>query len=160
MNKRTIYIILLLTFHLFSCDNFVLKKEHKEEIVKERLDKLNWDEVDQPPLFDICKRKSEEELESCFQSTITTHIYNHLSKQSITIKKPIQDTVWIPLLITKESNIIIEDFDISDRVISEIPNLKQIIEEAINSLPKVKPAHTRSTPVSAKYRLPLVIRVD
>ncbi|WP_109302420.1 hypothetical protein [Aquimarina sp. AU474] len=160
MNKRILYINSLLAFSLLSCDNFVLKKEHKEEIVKERLDKLNWSEVDQPPLFEICKRKSEEELESCFQKTITKHIHDHLSKQSISTKKPIQDTIWVPLLITKESVIIIEDFELPDIVISEIPNLKQILEEGIHSLPKVKPAHTRSTPVSARYQLPLVIRID
>ncbi len=152
-----IYIVI---FTLLSCDNFVLKKEHKEEIVKERLDKLNLNEVEQPPLFEICKGKSEEQLEQCFQNTIAQHFHNHLSKQEIKIKKPVKDTIWIPLLITKNGEIIIEDFELPDPIASQIPNLKDILEEGINSLPKVAAAHTRSTPVTALYKLPLVIHID
>ncbi len=159
MGKKHWHIYIVI-FTLLSCDNFVLKKENKEEIIKERLDKLNWNEVEQPPLFEVCKKKSEEELEQCFQNTISEHLYQHLLKQEITIKKSVNDTIWIPLLITKNSEIVIEDFELPDIIALEIPNLKDILEEGISTLPKVEAAHTRSTPVTARYKLPLVIHID
>ncbi len=159
MSKKYIYISLLALI-IFSCDSFVLKKEKKEEIIKERLDKLNWNSVDQPPLFDVCEEKSEEELNNCFQNTITDHIHNFLIEQNIKTTVSINDTIWIPLLITKDSEIILEDFELPSIIISEIPNLKEILIKGISSLPNVKPAHTRSTPVSARYKLPLVIHME
>ncbi|MBQ0734324.1 hypothetical protein [Aquimarina celericrescens] len=159
MVKKLWYICIII-FTLYSCDNFVLKKEHKEEIIKEGLDKLSWNEVEQPPLFEICEEKSEEELEQCFQQTIIKYFYDYLSKQKININTSVSDTIWIPLLITKKSQIIIEDFELPDPIASQIPNLKDLLEEGINTLPEVEPAHTRGTPVTARYQLPLVIRID
>ncbi|GAA4272990.1 hypothetical protein U6A24_06915 [Aquimarina gracilis] len=160
VSKRIWCLVGVLVFVSFSCDNIVLKKENKEQIIKERLDKLNWNEVEQPPLFEVCKEKPEEDLEQCFQNTISEHFQNHLSLQKLTLKEPVNDTIWIPLLITKNSMIIVEDFEVPHIIDSEIPNLKDIIEEGIGTLPKVAPAHTRGTPVTARYKLPLVIHLD
>ncbi len=159
MNKRIVYTFLLALI-IVSCDSFVLKKEKKEDIVEEKLDKLNWNEVDQHPLFEVCEEKTEEELELCFQNAITEHMHNHLVQQDLKIDQSINDTIWIPLLITKDSLIILEDFELPDIIVSEIPDLREILEQGISALPKVKPAHTRGTPVSARYRLPLVIHID
>ncbi len=147
----------LLVIILCSCDNFVLKKENKDEIIKEGLNKLNWNEVEQPPLFKICEDKIEEKLELCFQNTITEHIHDYLSQQTITVKEVVNDTIWVPLLITKNGKINLEDFNLPSSIEEQIPELKDILEKSIASLPKVEPAHTRSTPVSARYRLPLII---
>ncbi len=160
MMRKRIWYIGLLAFALFSCDNFVLKKENKQQIIKEGLDKLNWNEVEQPPLFKACRDKQEEELERCFQNTITEHIHKHLTKIAVETSEAIHDTIWVPLLITKDSQILLEDFELPDIIQSEIPGLKDILEESISTLPKVEPAHTRGTPVTALYKLPLVIRID
>ena len=159
MNVKNWYIGFLV-FTLFSCDNFVLKKENKKDIVKESLEKLNWHEVEQPPLFDLCKENSTKDLESCFQRTITEHIYTYLVENPLSIKETIKDTIWVPLLITKDGKIVLEDFTLPPTITVQIPDLKNIIEKSISSLPEIKPAHTRSTPVTTLYKLPLVIRVE
>ncbi len=159
MHVKNLYIVLL-AFILFSCDHFVLKKENKEEIVREELSKLNRNEVEQPPLFEVCKKMSEEELESCFQNTITLHIHNHLAKETITVTQNVDDTIWVPLLITKNGEIILEDFSLPNTIKKQIPNLIDILKQGVNTLPEVEPAHTRSTPVNARYKLPVVIRIE
>lgn len=159
MNVKNWYIGFLV-FTLFSCDNFVLKKENKKDIIKESLEKLNWNEVEQPPLFDLCKEKSTEELESCFQQTITQHIYTYLTEHPVTVKETIKDTIWIPLLITKDGKITLEDFSLPSKILEQIPDLKDTLKKSITSLPNVKPAHTRSTPVTTLYKLPLVIHAE
>ncbi len=147
-------------FILYSCDNFVLKKESKEEIVKEELQKLNRNEVEQHPLFKNCEHKTEAELETCFQNTITTHLHNHLAKHTFELSQSVNDTIWVPLLITKDAEIILEDFTVSNAIKNQIPDLKEIIQQGIKTLPKVEPAHTRSTPVNTLYKLPIVIHID
>ncbi|WP_062054543.1 hypothetical protein [Aquimarina longa] len=159
MSVRNWYIGLLV-FMIFSCKDFVLKKEHKNDIVKESLEKLNWNQVEQPPLFDVCKQKPIEQLEQCFQNTITQHIYNYFIKHTIVVKTAINDTIWVPLLITNKGKIILEDFKLPPTIETQIPNLKDTLQKSILSLPKVKPAHTRSTPVTTLYKLPLVIHID
>ncbi|MEW7277794.1 hypothetical protein ABW636_04300 [Aquimarina sp. 2201CG1-2-11] len=159
MSIRNWYIGVLL-FTLVSCDHFVLKKEHKNEIVNETLKKLNKTVVEQPPLFEVCKAKSEEVLEQCFQNTITTHIYDHLITHTIVVKEAIDDTIWVPLRITHKGEIILENFILPTKVEKQIPDLKKWLENSIHSLPKVKPAHTRGTPVTSVYKLPIVLHID
>jgi len=159
MDIKNLYIVLI-AFTLFSCDYFVLKKETKEEIIREELNKLNRNEVEQPPLFEVCKKMSEEDLESCFQNTIVLHIHDYLTKETIKVAHPINDTIWVPLLITKNGEIILENFTLPSAIKKQIPNLLDILEKGVNTLPKVEPAHTRSTPVNARYKLPIVIRIE
>ncbi|WP_108804954.1 hypothetical protein [Aquimarina sp. Aq107] len=159
MIKRFYYISVLI-FTLFSCDNLVIKKENQEQVLKEKWNEIDKNQVEEPPLFDDCKHLSGEEMERCFHNTINEQIGNYLQDQTIKVKEPINDTIWVPLLITKNGDIILEDFLVPDIITSQIPDFKNIIEESIDNLPDVEPAHTRSTPVNTRYKLPLVIRIN
>ncbi|SEL60925.1 hypothetical protein SAMN04487910_2783 [Aquimarina amphilecti] len=159
MIKR-VYYISILVFTLFSCDNLVLKKENQKQVLKEKWNEIDKNQVDEPPLFEACKHVSEEEIELCFHNTINEQIGNYLQDQTITVKEPINDTIWVPLLITKDGDIVLEDFLVPDIITSQIPDFKDILEESIDNLPNVEPAHTRSTPVNTRYKLPLVISIN
>ncbi|MDY8134813.1 hypothetical protein [Aquimarina sp. 2201CG5-10] len=159
MKKRYWYTYLII-FTLCSCDHFVLKKENREDIVEKRWNELDKNDVDQPPLFKACQYKVPEELEQCFQNTITKHIHSYLMDHPIKVTESINDTIWVSLLITKEGIVKLEDFNSPDILGSQAPDFKNIIAESINTLPEIKPAHTRSTPTSARYKLPLVIQID
>ncbi|WP_027393000.1 hypothetical protein [Aquimarina latercula] len=159
MIKR-VYYISILVFTLFSCDNLVLKKENQKQVLKEKWNEIDKNQVDEPPLFEACKHVSEEEIERCFHNTINEQIGNYLQDQTITVKEPINDTIWVPLLITKDGDIVLEDFLVPDIITSQIPDFKDILEESIDNLPNVEPAHTRSTPVNTRYKLPLVISIN
>lgn len=160
MNKKNYYIFGFV-FILYSCDHFkVIKKENREEILEEKLSGIDTNEVEQPPLFISCEDQSDKMLEICFHQTIINQITSHLEAYDITVKEPINDTIWIPLLITKDKEIVLEDFSIPDILSLQIPDFKTIIAESISTLPKVKPAHTRSTDVTTRYKIPLVIRMN
>ncbi|WP_299312507.1 hypothetical protein [uncultured Aquimarina sp.] len=159
MIKRVYYICILI-FTLYSCDNLIVKKEDSQQVLKEKWNEIDKNQVDEPPLFNACKNASEDELELCFQRTINEQVGDYLTNHTITVKQAINDTVWIPLLITKDGKIKLEDFLIPDIIASQIPDFKNIIEESIDNLPQVEPAHTRSTPVTTRYKLPIVIRIN
>ncbi|WP_298545506.1 hypothetical protein [uncultured Aquimarina sp.] len=159
MIKRVYYIFILI-FTVYSCDDLVVKKENHEQVLKEKWSEIDKNQVDEPPLFKACNHVSEDELELCFQRTINEQVGDYLANQTITVKQAINDTIWIPLLITKDGEIKLEDFSIPNIIASQIPDFKNILEESIDNLPEVEPAHTRSTPVTARYKLPIVIRVN
>ena len=156
---RRQWSVIILLVSLYSCDSFVLKKERKEDIVKEELQKLSTNTVEQPPLFRACRYTSPNELELCFQNTITKHIHEDLSKNPITVSEVVNDTLLVPIIINKDGTISLEEFTIPYTVLSQIPDLKQRLEESIATLPKVKPATTRSTPVTTQYTLPIVLHI-
>ncbi|WP_298310637.1 hypothetical protein [uncultured Aquimarina sp.] len=159
MIKRVYYISILI-FTVCSCDNLIVKKENSEQVLEQMWSEIDKNQVDEPPLFKACRHVSEDELELCFQRTINEQVGDYLANHTITVKQAINDTVWIPLLITKDGEIKLEDFLIPDIIASQVPDFRDILEESIDNLPEIEPAHTRSTPVTTRYKLPLVIRIN
>ncbi|MBQ4820892.1 hypothetical protein [Aquimarina sp. MMG016] len=159
MSKRYWYIYLIVLTST-SCDNFVFKKDNRKDIIQKKWSEVDKNEVDQPPLFKTCQYKTEKELERCFQNTITKHIQDHLIDHTFKVQEAINDTVWVPLLITKDGEIILEEFLLPDIIQNQVPDFKTVLEASISSLPEAEPAHTRGTPTSARYKLPLVIDID
>lgn len=160
MDRKYWYILIILVFGLYSCDNLIVKKGNREDIIEKKWSELDKNEVEEPPLFEACKYKVREELEKCFHQIITKHIQEDLMEHTFTVTKSINDTIWIPLLITKDGEILLEEYSLPKMIISQLPDFKDILEESIANLPSVEPAHTRSTPTSARYKLPLVIKIE
>ena len=156
--SRYFYIILILS--LVSCDLILPKKEDPQQLIEKRWQEINKNEVEEPPLFEICKDRSREELELCFHETITNHIHTSLQNYTFEVKESIHDTLWIPLIVTKEGKIIMDDFDIPNHLPEQLHDIKTHLQSSIDSLPKVKPAHTSGTSTTARYKLPLVIQLD
>lgn len=160
MSLKFWYVGLLSISTLLSCEKLVLTKENKKDIIKKSLEDLKFTEVEQPPLFSSCASKSEPELDQCFQQTITKLIFEYLNQKTIIVKNEIKDTIWVPLLITKDGDIKTSNLQIPLSIYKELPELKQHLEKSIEALPKIKAAHTRGTPVNSLYKLPLVLHFD
>ncbi|WP_299224087.1 hypothetical protein [uncultured Aquimarina sp.] len=158
MIKRVYYIFILI-FTVYSCDNFVVKKDNQEEVLKEKWGEIDKNQVDKPPSFDACIDEPEES-DICFQNIITKHIKTYLANHIISVKESINDTIWVPLLITKDKEIILEDFVVPEIIASQVDNFESILAESIKSLPSIKPAIVRSATVTTRYKLPIVIHVN
>ena len=157
--KIYLTFIILYVFALYSCDNLIGKKNNPKEVVEEKWSEVDTNQVDKPPLFATCLNESEE-LDNCFQQTVISHIKTHLINNSISVKETFNDTVWVPLLITKNRKIIVEDFVVPEIITSQIPDFLLILEESIKTLPRVEPAIVQSTPVNSRYKLPIVIHMN
>lgn len=129
-------------------------------LIKERMDEIYKNGIQQPPRFRSCKDEPEDNLQSCFENTITQHISKHLSIYTLKTTNPINDTIWLPLLISNKGKITLEHTNIPEMLKEQIPDFRTIIEQSIQSLPPVEPAHTQSTEVSTLYKVPLVIKID
>jgi len=158
MIKRIYYISIFICI-LCSCDNLIDKKENSEKILEDKWSEIDKNQVDKPPSFDACIDEPEES-DICFQTIITQHIKTYLAANIISVKESINDTIWVPLLITKDKKIILEDFTVPSIITSQIEDFDSILAESIKSLPAVKPAIVRSTPVTTRYKLPIVIHMN
>ncbi|MBW1295984.1 hypothetical protein [Aquimarina litoralis] len=156
---KKIYYIYIFSFLLCSCDKLLVKKENQEEILKEKWSEIDTNQVDKPPMFTTCMNEPEE-IDDCFHQTIIDHIKAEITETKISVTESINDTIWIPLLVDKRGNITLEDFKVPEIINTQIPDFEKILNKSISTLPKANPAIVRSTPVTSRYKLPVVIHMN
>jgi len=146
---------------LVSCEYFGFKESNKNDIVKREMKSINWNDVDKYPLFGNCDETASKAVQKeCFQTTLTKYLLNSLSQNSIEVRENIKDTVYVHLLISNEGLVTILKIEKSDKVAEQIPQLNRYIATSIQRLPTVYPALKRNIPVSTKFKLPIVLKVN
>ena len=161
MRFRFIYVCVIFLFCLGSCTFFKIEKVNPDEVLeRERLGLLKGG-LGEYPLFDTCKNRVQtEEQKKCFQQELCEHIASYLEQQAFYIEGIVLDTLWIPLLIDSTGTVTVEGFDIPDFIADQEPSLSVLLEESVESLPELGPAHVRGVPVTTRYRLPLVLTTE
>ena len=143
-----------------SCGYIETRKISAEEIYKQELKTINWNNVDTYPVFKNCDHLTEKELKNCFEQTLTATIYKTVSK----LKKPVpvylNDTLTVYFTISKDAVLKISNIKLDSIAQSQIPELKSIIIKSIDSLQPIAPAYKRGVPVKTGFKLPIVIVTD
>ena len=144
-----------------SCEYFGFKESNKEDIIEREMKSINWNDVDKYPLFDNCDETASKTVQKeCFQITLTKYVLNSLSQNSIEVRENMNDTVYVHLLISNEGLVSILKIEKSDKVTEQIPQLNRYIATSIQSLPTIHPALKRNIPVSTKFKIPIVLKVN
>ena len=153
-------VIFLVFISLYSCNYFNVKKVDSEAILKEELQVFNWNEVDEYPSFSICDSLStKQDKKHCFENTLTTNIYESLEANTLIVSQDIKDTIIIKFQISETGNLSILETKIDSLTEHEIPNIRKIITQSLDSLPKIFPAIKRSQQVKTQFSLPIIIEV-
>lgn len=158
MHKLGLLICCLL---LVSCDYFNSKKVSPDEIVREEMKSINWNDVDHFPIFPTCDETANRQMQqACFQQEFTEHIYRTLSNHQLVVRKRLQDTVKVQLLIDNRGKISIVSINKSEETERILPALDGLIELAVSRMPQVYPALKRNIPVSTRVVMPVVLKMD
>ncbi|MCM5662261.1 hypothetical protein [Galbibacter mesophilus] len=153
--------VILCCFLLVSCEFFTSKKETKEAIVERERKSINWNDVDQYPLFETCdETASRNEQIACFQETFTAHFLATLADNHLVSHTHLHDTINVHLLIGKEGHVTILQIKKNKKVAKEIPEIDTLIANSVETLPRVYPALKRNIPVNMKIQLPIIIKVE
>ncbi|OYX24946.1 MAG: hypothetical protein B7Z06_08120 [Flavobacteriales bacterium 32-35-8] len=153
--------IFLLLVMLCSCEYFNVKKVSSETILKEELQTFNWNDVDEYPTFSVCDSTStKQEKKACFEQTLTSFIYNYLQKDAIIVTHDINDTIKLNFKVTATGDLILLDTKIDSLTNNEIPNIKQLLTESLDSLPKIFPAIKRGQQVTTEFTLPIIVSAN
>ncbi len=157
MRLYHLYFLVFLVLIFGSCNFFEVKKVNSDEVLARERSKLLAGGVGEYPLFEACKDKEHKALQKkCFQQELCNHIAAYLKEQAFIIETSVQDTLWIPLLIDSIGIVTIEDFEVPDFIADQEPPITILLEESVQMLPALQPAHIRGIPVATRYRLPLV----
>lgn len=146
---------------LVSCELLGDRMPRKEQLVKEEMESINWNDVDRYPLFDSCDETKDKEIQKhCFKTTFISHLLVTLQKQEMVVHKALHDTVNVQLLIDQQGALTILSIEKSEQVQKQIPQLDSLISQSLTTLPTLYPALKRNMPVATKLNLPIVLKVD
>ena len=155
------FLLFICILSLTSCDYFNVKKTSSEAILKEELQSFNWNDVDEYPSFSTCDSDTTKGGKTiCFQKTITENITSFLLKERIVVTQDINDTIILYFQVSKKGELLLLQSKIDSLTTQEIPNIKQLLNNSLDSLPKIFPAIKRGQQVTTEFKLPIVIHVN
>jgi hypothetical protein len=155
------YCTFLLVLMLYSCEYFNVKKVSSETILKEELQTFNWNDVDEYPMFTVCNSTlTKQERKACFEQTLTNFIIGYLQKDAIVVTQDLYDTIYLNFKITAAGDLILLDTKIDSLTNNEIPYIKQLLTESLDSLPEIFPAIKRGQQVTTEFTLPIIISAN
>ncbi len=152
-------LLLFIAMLVVGCKNFETQKFSSEQIVKQELARMDWDELDTYPSFGECDGlPTKAERKQCFEQQFSRHIFKVLSQHQVELKDSIHQQLVLTIAISAEGIPSLDKLTIPQEVKAQIPEIRTWIEQAISNLPKIYPAEKRGVPVASKFKLPLIIQ--
>lgn len=156
-------LIIIFCFLSISCefDFQIDKKITVDEFINEELKSLNWNDVDQYPVFENClKINNIKNKNNCFVETITSSFRENLKTNNLVLNRTLIDTVRMVLKVDKTGKISIENMTISDQNNKYKEVITKSFENTVSSLPKLYPAIKRGQEVDVIFNMPIIISTE
>lgn len=145
-------------FLLVSCDLFTSKEVKTQELVSQELKNIDFNDVDQFPLFVNCDETSTKVAnKKCFEDTLLNHFAKALGDFEFVLKEELADTLYVDFVMDKEGMIAVLDIENNEIIEQQLPEFDAIIERCLLTLPRATPALKRGIPVRAKFRIPIIL---
>ena len=156
-------LIIIFCFLSISCefDFQIDKKITVDEFINEELKSLNWNDVDQYPVFENCLEiNNVKNKNNCFVETITSSFRENLKTNNLVLNRSLIDTVRMVLKVDKIGKISIENMTISDQNNKYKEVITKSFENTVSSLPKLYPAIKRGQEVDVIFNIPIIISTE
>ncbi|WP_298929820.1 hypothetical protein [uncultured Allomuricauda sp.] len=146
---------------LASCELFMSKEDKTQKMVNEELLSIDWNDVDQYPLFEDCDETATKQAQrECFQSVMLNHFSKALEGLQFQVDKDLNDTMYIDFSIDEHGFISVLNVEENTAILNEISDFNAKISDRLNDLTTVAPALKRGIPVGLKFRLPIVLNTN
>ena len=156
-------LIIIFCFFSISCefDFQIDKKITVDEFINEELKSLNWNDVDQYPVFENCLEiNNVKNKNNCFVETITNSFRENLKTNNLVLNRTLIDTVRMVLKVDKIGKISIENMTISDQNNKYKEVITKSFENTVSSLPKLYPAIKRGQEVDVIFNIPIIVSTE
>jgi hypothetical protein len=156
-------LIIIFCFLSISCefDFQIDKKITVDEFITEELKSLNWNDVDQYPVFENCLEINNiKNKNNCFVETITSSFRENLKTNNLVLNRTLIDTIRMVLKVDKTGKISIENMNISDQNNKYKEVITKSFENTVSSLPKLYPAIKRGQEVDVIFNIPIIISTE
>ncbi|EAR16045.1 hypothetical protein [Robiginitalea biformata] len=160
MNHRVLCGILLAGC-LSACNLFESREQRTQKLVDAEIQTINFNEVDQFPLFDDCQETEDKTVQRrCFEETLLMHLSMTLQNFEFRSQASLKDTLHIDFKVDAQGVISITSVEQHPAIVEANPEFERIVTGSLRSLPRLQPALKRGIPVATRFRLPLVLQTD
>ena len=150
-----LFLIVILIISSSSCELLSSTKVSSSEIKKAS----SWSSKDQPPSFPECEEVEKKEQLKCLQSIISDQLKLAVSDFNITAVEPLNQEIVVQIKIDKEGVFSLLDAKIPNTVRDAMPELEQILTQAVANLPLALPATKTNVGVyvDSQFTMPVQI---
>jgi hypothetical protein len=130
-------------------------------LLEEELQAFNWNELDKYPSFESCEDGIDFEANKvCFETVLTTHIFEVLKSNESMISVPLKDTLILELLVSKRGGLSVKNLKGSHISDETSARFKDALTKSFSALPVLYPAIKRSQHVQAVFQLPIILNAN
>ena len=153
---------ILLLISLVSCQYFEKQVPDEKELLKQELNKINWDDVDEFPSVLQCDTIKDDELKrQCFFDYMAQTIQERIGIDTLRIEYPEIDTINVKITINPDSSLHFETQYPNDSIaLSDKTKIDSILTSRLSDFPKIEPAIKRGVKVKTQFVLPVIIKMD
>ena len=150
--------VILMVLGATSCDFFISKDRKTEELVNKELQEIDWNEVDNYPLFENCDETlTKTGQRTCFETEFIKHCSKTLRVFEFVIDSDINPAVRVDFLVDEKGKITVIDIRKDSAIDAQMPEFDGIIAQSLKALPPLAPALKRGIPVKVKFRIPIIL---
>ncbi len=152
------FILVLILCEFTSCGLFESKAEKTQKLVEKELQQIDWTNVDHYPLFDECdETASKLKQKTCFEEKLVLHLSSDLQQFEIVSERQVKDVIFIDIIVQSDGSITVLNIENQEVFQEQQQDFEQLVENSLNSLPRIEPALKRGVPVRAKFRIPIFL---
>tara|TARA_A100001011_G_scaffold47889_1_gene45336 strand:- start:223 stop:711 length:489 start_codon:yes stop_codon:yes gene_type:complete len=151
-----LFLIVILIISLSSCELLSSTKVSSTEIKNAS----GWSSKDQPPSFPECEGVEKKEQLNCLQSIISDQLKLAISDFNIISLESFKQEIIIQIKIDKEGIFSLLDAKIPNTVRDALPELEQILKQAIANLPSALPATKTNVGVFVDSQLTMPVQIS
>ncbi len=155
------FVMVLIVCGLTSCDFFDSKEKKTRELVQKELNEIDWNEVDAYPIFEFCDETlTKTEQRECFENGLLEHFSKTLNEFEFVLESNTDPTVIVDFLVDRDGRITIIEIEKDSAINKRMPEFDGIIRQSLKRMPPLAPAIKERIPVKAKFRIPIVLKVN
>ena len=129
-------------------------------MVNAELMAIDWNDVDQFPLFEECNEMAPKtEQRSCFELGMLQRFGEAFSDAVYEVDQEIKDTLFVDFEVDEDGFVNITEIGENANIEDMVPGFRDEIRARFKDI-TVIPAHKRGINVKIKFRLPIVLNTD
>ena len=144
-----LYAMVILVWFFTSC------KPIKKEIPKQESTPINFNKIDLYPVLPECNKIAPRLQKACFYTAISKRIKQNLGINKLQFKTPFRDSISVLFVIDTIGKSKLISISHQSEIYKD--TLDFFIKKSFNNLPTMQPAVKMGIPVSAQFRVPIVI---
>lgn len=136
------------------------KEEQTQKMVSDELMAIDWNDVDQFPLFEECDEMAQKTAQrNCFKREMLKRFVEAFSDTVYEVDQEIKDTLFVDFEVDEDGFVNITEIQENGAIEKVVPGFRDEIRSRFSDL-TVIPAHKRGINVKIKFRLPIVLDTE